>query len=109
MYGLSTKKEGQEDISEGRNEEEENDESEKEDDVEKDNQEGEKPIVEEQQQEQSVQDTQLPPPSPLHSATPPVESVTIKDVPDNSGQKINSLTVEDLKKILHQTTLQSQL
>ena len=106
MYGLSTKKEGQEDISEGRNEEEENDESEKEEDVEKDNQEGEQATTENQQQEQSVQDTQLPPPSPPHSATPLAESVTIKDVPDISSQNINPLTTEDLKKILHQTNLQ---
>ena len=39
----------------------------------------------------------------------PIETVTMKDVPDTSGQNINPLTIEDLKKILHQTTLQSQL
>ena len=68
-----------------------------------------------QQQEQSVQDKQLPPPSPPHIpspphvATPPAESVIVKDVPNTSGQNINPLTVEDLKKILHQTTFQSEL
>ena len=33
----------------------------------------------------------------------------MQDVPDNFGQNINPLTVEDLKKILHRTTLQAQL
>ena len=66
-------------------------------------------IAEEQQQEQSVQDTQLPPPSPPHVATPPAGLDIVKDVPDTSGQNINPLNAEDLKKILHQTTLQSEL
>jgi hypothetical protein len=48
-------------------------------------------------------------PSPPHVATPPAGSVIVKDVPDTSGQNINPLTIEDLKKILHQTTLQSEL
>ena len=74
-----------------------------------------KATAEEQQQEQSVQDTQLPPSSPPHVSspphitTPPAESPKVKDVPDTSGQNINPLTVQDLEKILHQTSLQSEL
>ena len=64
-------------------------------------------IAKEQQQEQSVQDTQLPPPSPPHATPTPVESIIVKDVPDITGQNVNPLTIEDLKKILHQTTLQA--
>lgn len=116
IYGLTTIKEGEEDPFEGRNddgEEEENDKEKEEiknkEDVEKETQEGDKATTKEQQQEQSVQDTQLPPPSPPHIKTTPVDSIAIKDVLDTSGQKINPLIVEDLKKILHQTTLQSQL
>jgi len=51
-------------------------------------------MTDDQQQEQSVQDTQFPPPSPPHIATPPVESITTKDVPNNLGQNINPLTIE---------------
>ena len=46
----------------------------------------------------------MPPPSPPHIATPPTKSVIV-----SSGQNINPLTIEDLKKILHQTTLQSEM
>ena len=47
----------------------------------------------ETQQDQSVQDTQLSPPSPPHT----------------TSQNINILTAEDLTKIIDQTTLQAQL
>ena len=60
------------------------------------------------EQEQSVQDTQLPPPSPLHTITP-TETIKIKDVTDTSSQNINPLTVEDLSKILDQSTQLAQL
>ena len=126
IYGLQIVKEGQEDPFEGKNdgndgeEEEENEKEEEEEgkkekeeknkeEVEKEIVKGDKAIDEEQHQEQSVQDTQLPPPSPPHTTPTPIESVTIKDVPDTSSQKINPLTIDDLKNILHQTTLQSQL
>ena len=62
-----------------------------------------------QQTYQSVQDTQMPPPSPPHVTPTLADLVIVQDVPDTSGQNINPLIVEDLKKILHQTTLQSQL
>ena len=62
-----------------------------------------------QQEEQSVQDTQLPPPSPPHETSTPTIIVTVKDVPNTIGQNINPLTIEDVKKILHQTTMQSQI
>ena len=61
----------------------------------------------EMQQDQSVQDTQLPPPSPPHSTDTPTEAIKIKDVVDTSCQNINPLTAEDLTKILDQTTLQA--
>ena len=77
--------------------------------MEKETQKGDMATAEEQQQEQIVQDTQLPPPSPPHVAPTSIEKVIVKDVPDTSSQNINPLTVEDLRKILLQTTLQSQL
>ena len=63
----------------------------------------------EMQQDQSVQDTQLPPPSPPQSIATPAEVVKIKDLDDTSSRDINPLTVEDLTKILDQTTHQAQL
>ena len=63
----------------------------------------------EQQLDQSVQDTQLPPPSPPQATISPAETVTIVDVPDTSAQNINPLTAEDLKKILDQSTKQALL
>ena len=58
-------------------------------------------------QEQSVQDTQLPPPSPPHTITH-LETLKIKDVVDTSCQNINPLTAEDISKILDQSTQQVQ-
>ena len=63
----------------------------------------------EKQEEQSVQDTQMPTMSPPHDIRKPVDTITIKDVPDSSSQNINPLTVEDLKKILDQSILQARL
>ena len=54
----------------------------------------------EQQEEQSVQDTQMSTLSPPHDTSTPVETIIVKDVPNISPQNINSLIVEDLKKIL---------
>ena len=62
-----------------------------------------------EEQEQSVQDTQLPPPRPPHSPITPVEKIKIKDVVDTSCQNINPLTIEDLTKILDQATKHAQL
>ena len=56
-----------------------------------------------------MQDTQMPPPSPPHVTTTHEDSVTVQDVPDTSSHNINPLTIEDLKQILHQTSLQEQL
>lgn len=47
--------------------------------------------------------------SPPHDTSIPIETITVKDVLDNSTKNINSLTVEDLKKILDQSTLQAKL
>ena len=62
-----------------------------------------------EQQEQSVQDTQLSPPSPPHATITPAEIIKIKDVIDTSGPNINPLTAEDLAKILDQSTLAAKL
>lgn len=113
IYGLKIVKEGQEDPFEGRkNEEEEENEKEEEEEKEKEEEivemtHGEEATTEEQQEEQSVQDTQLPPPSPPHKT--PIDIVIVKYVPNTLGQNINPLTTEDLKRILHQSTLQAQL
>ena len=53
-----------------------------------------------EKQERSVQDTQLPPPSPPHSTITPIETIKIKDFIETSCQNINPLTIEDLSKIL---------
>ena len=53
-----------------------------------------------EQQEQSVQDTQLSPPSPPHATITPAKIIKIKDVIDTSGQNRNPLAVEDLVNIL---------
>ena len=62
-----------------------------------------------EQQEQSVQDTQLSPPSPPHATITPIEIIKIKDVIDTSGPNINPITAEDLAKILDQSTLAAKL
>ena len=56
-----------------------------------------------------MQDTQLPPPSPPHSTITPTKIIKIKDVIDISCQNINPLTVEDLTKILDQSTQVARL
>ena len=62
-----------------------------------------------QQEEQSVQDTQLQPPSPPHVISTPANTITVKDVPEKSYQNNNPLIVEDLTKILDQSTQQEKL
>ena len=47
--------------------------------------------------------------SPPHDTSTPVEAIIVKDVLDNTPQNINPLTIEDLKKILDQSTLQAKL
>ena len=56
-----------------------------------------------------MKDTQIPPPSPLHSTDTLVEIIKIKGVVDTSSQKIDSLNAEDLTKILDQSIHQAQL
>ena len=65
--------------------------------------------IEDQQSEQSVQDTQMPTMSPPHETNRPTEIITMKDISDGLAQNINPLTIEDLKKILDQSTLQARL
>ena len=60
-------------------------------------------------QEKSVQDTKLPPLSPPHLTDTPTEIVQIKDVVDTLSQNIDPLTIQDLTKILDQSTHQAQL
>ena len=53
--------------------------------------------------------TQPPPFNPPHNTSTPSDTITIKDVPENSSQNINPLTIEYRRKILDQSTLQAQL
>ena len=78
-------------------------------DEEENNEEKEEEKGTDEKQEQSVQDTQLSPPSPPHATITPTESIKIKDVTDNSCQNINPLTTEDLTKILDQSTQVARL
>ena len=91
-------------VEEKKVEEEKKDEEEKEEEISK----GEEKDTD-GQQDQSVQDTQLPPPSPPHSPITPVEIIKIKNVVDTSCQNINPLIVEDLTKILDQSTKKARL
>lgn len=119
IYGITIVKEGQEDPFEGRNdhdeeEDEKEEEGEKEKDeeevsVEKEVQKSDMATIDQQQQDQSLKDTQMSLPNPKHVTPTPVDLVIVQDVPDTSGQNVNPLTIEDLKKILHQITLQAQL
>ena len=74
--------------------------------MEEENKDGEKEEENEtyEQQEQSVWDTQLPPPSPPHSTFTPTKTITIKDVTNMSIQIIKPLTTKHLSKILDQST-----
>ena len=63
----------------------------------------------EQQEEQSVQDTQLPNVSPQHTTSENNITIIVKDVSNITAQNINPLIEEDLKKILDQSTLQVKL
>ena len=65
-------------------------------------------IIEQQQDEQSVQDTQMSSVSPPYD-TSVTETITIKDVSNASTQNINPLIANDLKNILDQSTLQPKL
>ena len=56
-----------------------------------------------------MQDTQLPSVSPQHVTSETIEIIAIKHVSNLSTQNINSLTEDDLKKILDQSTLQAKL
>ena len=56
-----------------------------------------------------MQETQLPPPSPPHATIKPIEIIKIKDFIKTSCQNINPLTIEDLTKILDQSTQQGRL
>ena len=87
IYGLTTVKQGEEDPFEGRNNEDEDDD--KEADKEKDNtmeetqkKTGDMAMVEEQQEEQSVQDTQMPSVIPPHDTNVTIETLIVKDVPN---------------------------
>ena len=63
----------------------------------------------EKQEEQSVQDTQMPPPSPTHATITPLETIIVTDVSGTSFQNINPLTAKELSKILDQSTQQARL
>ena len=57
-------------------------------------------MVEQQQEEQSVQDTQMSSVSPSHNTSVTVETIIVNDVSNALAQNINPLTTDDLKKIL---------
>lgn len=107
-YGLTTIKEGEEGPFEGRNNEEEDEDKDEETKKEKEETTEEETLRKsneiettiEQKIEHNAQDTQLPTMSPQHEKSMPIDTITIKDVPNNSPQNINPLIIEDLKKIL---------
>lgn len=99
--GEEKKNEEEKDGEEGRVEEENKEEEEN-------TAKGEEKTIYEQQ-EKNEQDTQLPPPSPPHVTITPIETIKVKDVVDTSCQNTNPLIVEDLSKILDQSTQQAHL
>ena len=56
-----------------------------------------------------MHNTQLPSFIPPHDTTQKIKTITIKDVSNPLTHNINHLTIEDLKKILDQSTLQEKL
>ena len=96
---------------ENKEEEDKENEEDKEKGEEEETQKGEDMATtkQQQQEEQSVQDMQMPPPIPPHVTITPTNAITIKDVSNISSQNINPLIVEDLSKIHHQSMLQPQL
>ena len=62
-----------------------------------------------QQEEQSVEITQVPALSPPCDTNIPAKAILVKDVSDSTPQNINPLTIEDLNKILDQSTQQARL
>ena len=106
IYNLQIVKEWKEDPFEGKNDEDdEEDENDKEEEgkkekenvtLEKDVQKDDMSTIEQQQIDQSVPYTQMPPPSPLHVTPTPIDSMIVQYVPDTFGQNINPLTAEDL-------------
>lgn len=98
-YGLTIVKEGEQEPIEVKNDEEDDQENTIEGGAEMNI--DDKEIAEpEQQEEQNVQDTQLPSVSPQHVTNENTKIVTIKDVFDVIAQNINPLIEEDLKKML---------
>ena len=112
IYGITSFIQGEEDPFKGRNNGDEDED--KEEDKEKDNtivEETQKKTydmatTEEQQEEKSVQDTQILSMIPPHDTNEPIDIITIKDVPGISAQNINPFTAKDLKKILDHSILQ---
>ena len=56
-----------------------------------------------------MQDTQMLSMSPPYDTSMTVEIIIVKYVPNSLAQSINPLTIDDLKKILNQSTLQARL
>ena len=108
-YGLARVKVGEQEPIKVKDDEEDDDNKDivKEDiEMKVDNQETTKA---EQQEEQSVQDTQLSDVKPQNVTSVNTKTIIVKDVSDHISQNINPLTKEDLKKILDQSTLQAKL
>ena len=68
-----------------------------------------KTTSQQQQNEQSVQDTQVPSGNPPHDIVKSTKTIVVKDVSDILAQNINPLIAEELKKILDKSTLQAKL
>lgn len=127
IYGLTTVKQGEVDTSKGKQYDKDEDKKDGKDDDKDDddmqednkkddtigedfeNQIDDKATAEQQQDEQSVQNTQVLSISPPHDILKSIETIIVKDVPDSSSQIINPLTTNDLKMILDQPTLQAKL
>lgn len=112
IYGLIVVKWGEEDPFEGRNNDNDED-NDKEDEKEKDNtieeeiqKKNDDTTTDDQQQEEHiVQDAKILSINPAHDTNLTIETIIFKDVPKILAQNINPLTIEDLKKILEQSTL----
>ena len=60
-------------------------------------------------EEQSVEITQVPAISPPHDTSTPAKSIKVKEILDTTPQNIDQLTIEDIKKVLDQSTWQTRL
>ena len=108
-YGLAIVKEGEQEPFKVKDDEEDDNNEGKIEGGTKMNIDDQATTEKEQQQELSVQDTQLPNVSPKKITSVSTKTIIVEDVFDLTAQNINPLIEEDLKKILDQSTLQAEL